>query len=146
LERDAQGSQVGPFGGGSGTRLPARRWRWRWALHGLYLNPPEAVMALPLRPGVTPTGTNNGRCLHAARVLDAAMEIAGGTVIPQMSPWRRVLEFQRFLTRVDRVVPAVMGVDLILGISSTCAAPTIRRWLLDHPRVRLHFTPTESSW
>jgi transposase len=130
---------------------------------GLYLNPPEAVMVLCrderseppveashpvllLRPGVTPTGTNNGRCPHAARELDAAMEIAAGTVIPQMSPWRRVLEFQRFLRRVDRVVPAVMGVDLILGISSTCAAPTIRRWLLDHPRVRLHFTPTESSW
>ena len=26
------------------------------------------------------------------------------------------------------------------------AYPAIRRWLVDHPRVQLHFTPTYSSW
>jgi transposase len=25
-------------------------------------------------------------------------------------------------------------------------APVVQKWLLAHPRVRLHFTPTYSSW
>ena len=25
-------------------------------------------------------------------------------------------------------------------------APAVKRWLLEHPRFRLHFTPTYSSW
>ncbi|MGD0942996.1 MAG: transposase, partial [Acidimicrobiales bacterium] len=30
--------------------------------------------------------------------------------------------------------------------SSTHKTPAIHRWLLSHPRVQFHFTPTSSSW
>ena len=30
--------------------------------------------------------------------------------------------------------------------SATHKTPEIRRWLLTHPRLHLHFTPTSSSW
>jgi transposase len=33
-----------------------------------------------------------------------------------------------------------------LGNSSTHKTPAIQRWLLRHPRVTFHFTPTSSSW
>jgi transposase len=31
-------------------------------------------------------------------------------------------------------------------VSVVAAAPAIQRWLLQHPRFQLHFTPTYSSW
>jgi len=33
-----------------------------------------------------------------------------------------------------------------LDNASTHKTPTIKRWLLAHPRFQLHFTPTSSSW
>jgi transposase len=39
-----------------------------------------------------------------------------------------------------------LDVHLILDNSSTHKTPRIRRWLIRHPRVHLHFTPTGSSW
>jgi transposase len=37
-------------------------------------------------------------------------------------------------------------VRLILDNYGTHKTPTIKRWLLAHPRFHLHFTPTGSSW
>src|SRR4051794_34272915 len=39
-----------------------------------------------------------------------------------------------------------LELHLILDNSSTHKTPLIRRWLLRHRRVRLHFTPTSASW
>jgi transposase len=35
---------------------------------------------------------------------------------------------------------------LILDNASTHKSPLIHRWLVRHPRVHLHFTPTSGSW
>jgi hypothetical protein len=35
---------------------------------------------------------------------------------------------------------------VVLDNSSTHKTPSIQRWLLRHPRLTLHFTPTYSSW
>ena len=35
---------------------------------------------------------------------------------------------------------------LVLDNASTHKTPLIKRWLLAHPRFKLHFTPTSSSW
>jgi hypothetical protein len=35
---------------------------------------------------------------------------------------------------------------VVLDNSSTHKTPSIHRWLLSHPRVQFHFTPTSSSW
>lgn len=130
---------------------------------GLYLNPPETVLVLcagelsrapardplqttqPVRPS-SPTRRIDDDHPNDADDLHAALDRAVGMVIPQMTPWRRVLEFQSLLRCVDKVVPAVLGIHLILDISPTYTAPAIRRWLRSHPRVRLRFTPTHSSW
>ena len=34
----------------------------------------------------------------------------------------------------------------MLDNASSHKTPAIRRWLASHPRFRLHFTPTSSSW
>jgi transposase len=58
----------------------------------------------------------------------------------------RAAEFKKFLARIDKTVPAGLEVHLVCDNLSTHKAPAIREWLTRHPRFRLHFTPTGSSW
>jgi transposase len=130
---------------------------------GLYLNPPQAAMVLcvdektqvqaldrtapvlPLLPG-TPERATHDDTRHGTTNLYAALDVASGKVISQMTARHRAVEFKRFLDRVDTQVPAGLQVHVICDNSSTHKAPAIHRWLLSHPRVHLHFTPTYSSW
>jgi transposase len=130
---------------------------------GLYLNPPQAAMVLcvdektgvqaldrtapilPLLPG-TPARQTHDYTRHGTTNLYAALDVASGKVITQMSPRHRATEFKRFLGRVDGQVPSGLDVHVICDNSSTHKTPAIHRWLVAHPRVHLHFTPTYSSW
>jgi len=67
-------------------------------------------------------------------------------VITEMTPRHRAEEFRRFLNRIDASVPAHLDVHVVLDNSSTHKTPSIQRWLVHHPRFRLHFTPIYSSW
>jgi transposase len=130
---------------------------------GLYLNPPEGALVLcvdekssiqaldrtapilPLLPGV-PQRQTHDYTRHGVTNLDAALDVASGKVISQMTARHRAVEFKRFLDRVDKQVPAELAVHVICDNSSTHKTPAIQRWLLAHPRVHLHFTPTSGSW
>ena len=48
--------------------------------------------------------------------------------------------------RRRRSDPEHLAVHLVLDNSSTHKTPKIKRWLSQHPRFVLHFTPTSSSW
>jgi transposase len=78
--------------------------------------------------------------------LYAALDVASGQVIADMSPRHRAEEFRRFLNLIERSVAAHLDVHVVLDNSSTHKTPSIQRWLLRHPRITLHFTPTYSSW
>ncbi|SRR6266511_2892323 len=130
---------------------------------GLYLDPPEAALVLcvdektsvqaldrtapvlPLLPG-TPQRATHDDARHGVTNLYAALDVASGKVISQMTARHRAIEFKRFLATVDKQVPAELDVHVILDNSSTHKTPAIHRWLAAHPRVHLHFTPTYSSW
>jgi len=130
---------------------------------GLYLNPPEAAVVLcvdeksqiqaldrtspvlPLLPGV-PERRTHDYVRHGTTNLYAALDLASGTVIADLTPRHRAEEFRRFLQRIDREVPEDLEVHVVVDNSSTHKAPTVKRWLVRHPRFRLHFTPTYSSW
>src|SRR6266511_4325864 len=132
-------------------------------LCGLYLNPPEAAVVLcvdeksqiqaldrtapvlPLMPG-SPQRRSHDSTRHGTTNLYAALNLASGLVISQMTPRHRAIEFRRFLDRVDQAVPAWLDVHVICEDSSTHKTPAIRRWLVAHPRSHVHFTPTYSSW
>jgi transposase len=96
-------------------------------------------------PG-TPQRATHDDTRHGVTNLDAALDVASGQVISQMTPRHRAVEFKRFLAQVDRAVPAGLDLHVICDNSSTHKTPAIQRWLLAHPRVQLHFTPTYSSW
>jgi transposase len=130
---------------------------------GLYLNPPEAAVVLcvdekaqiqaldrsapilPLGPGV-PERRTHDYVRNGTTNLYAALDVACGNVIADMSPRHRAEEFRRFLNLIDAAVPTNLDVHVVLDNSSTHKTPLIGRWLVRHPRFTLHFTPTYSSW
>ena len=130
---------------------------------GLYLNPPEAALVLcvdektqvqaldrtapilPLLPGI-PQRQSHDYTRHGTTNLYAALDVASGKVISQMTARHRAIEFKRFLAMVEARVPTALDLHVICDNSSTHKTPAIQRWLLAHPRVHLHFTPTYSSW
>jgi len=130
---------------------------------GLYLNPPEAAVVLcvdeksqiqaldrtapvlPLIPGTPERRTHDYR-RHGTTNLYAALDVASGHVITDMTPRHRAEEFRRFLNLIDHSVPADLNVHVIVDNNATHKTPPIQRWLLRHPRFTLHFTPTYSSW
>jgi transposase len=130
---------------------------------GLYLNPPERAVVLcvdeksqiqaldrtapilPMLPG-TPERATHDYKRHGTSSLYAALDITTGKVIGRLHSRHRAIEFKQFLQTLDREVPAEMDVHVVLDNSSTHKTPTIKRWLLAHPRFVLHFTPTSASW
>ena len=130
---------------------------------GLYLNPPDAAVVLcvdeksqiqaldrtapvlPLMPGV-PERRTHDYVRNGTTNLYAALDVASGQVIADMTPRHRAEEFRRFLNLIERSVPEQLDVHVVLDNSSTHKTPSIQRWLMRHPRFTLHFTPTYSSW
>ncbi len=129
----------------------------------LYVNPPEAALVLcvdektqvqaldrtapilPLRPGLPERATHD-YVRGGTTNLYAALDMASGRVITDMTERHRAVEFKKFLNLINRSVPEDLEVHLIVDNVSTHKTPEIHRWLIRHPRFILHFTPTYSSW
>jgi transposase len=130
---------------------------------GLYLDPPERAVVLcvdeksqiqaldrsapilPMLPG-TPERATHDYKRSGTSSLYAALDIATGKVIGSLHSRHRAIEFKKFLSTLEREVPAELDIHLILDNASTHKTPAIQRWLAAHPRFVLHFTPTSSSW
>jgi transposase len=130
---------------------------------GLYHNPPEKAVVLctdeksqvqaldrsqpvlPMMPGM-PERRSHDYVRHGITTLFAAFDIADGTVISELHRRHRATEFRKFLTTIDKTVPADLDVHLICDNYGTHKTPAIKAWLARHPRFHIHFTPTGSSW
>ena len=130
---------------------------------GLYLDPPEKALVLcvdeksqiqaldrsapvlPMMPGM-PERRTHDYLRHGITTLFAALDVASGEVIGSIHRRHRASEFRKFLTKLDKQVPAGLDVHLICDNYSTHTSPVIIRWLQAHPRFHMHFTPTYSSW
>jgi transposase len=130
---------------------------------GLYLDPPERALVLcvdeksqiqaldrsqpvlPILPG-TPARMSHDYKRNGTTSLFAALDVASGKVIGGLHARHRAVEFKKFLDQLDREVPAELDVHLILDNYATHKTPAIKRWLLRHPRFKLHFIPKSASW
>ncbi len=130
---------------------------------GLYLNPPEAAVVLcvdekaqiqaldrtapvlPLLPGTPERRTHDYR-RYGTTNLYAALDVASGNVIADLTARHRAAEFRRFLNLIDKAVPAGLDVHVVVDNSATHKTAAIQRWLLRHPRFSFHFTPSYASW
>jgi len=130
---------------------------------GLYMSPPENALVLcvdeksqiqaldrtapclPMLPA-TPARMTHDYVRNGTTSLFAAFDLASGSVIAQHYRRHRHQEFLRFLKLIDAAVPKDLDLHLVLDNYATHKTPAIHQWLLKHPRFRLHFTPTSSSW
>jgi transposase len=130
---------------------------------GLYHNPPEKAVVLcvdeksqvqaldrsqpvlPMMPGM-PERRTHDYARHGVTSLFAAFNIADSTVISELHRRHRHQEFLKFLKKIDKNIPAGLDVHLVCDNYGTHRTPEIQDWLARHPRFRVHFTPTGSSW
>jgi transposase len=130
---------------------------------GLYMAPPQhaavfcldektAIQALdrldpvlPLSPGRAERhGFEYYR--HGTLSLYAALDVKTGTVIGETAPRHTSDDFIQFLDRLIASQPRHREIHIVLDNLATHKTQKVRTFLSAHPRVRLHFTPTYSSW
>ena len=130
---------------------------------GLYLDPPEKAIVLAVdeksqiqaldrtQPGLPMKKGRAGTMTHdykrnGTTTLFAALDVATGKVIGECLPRHRAKEFLRFLRKINRMTPKHLDLHLIVDNYSTHKTKEVKAWLDKHPRFKLHFTPTSSSW
>ena len=130
---------------------------------GLYMNPPQhaavfcvdektAIQALdrldpvlPLSPGrAEKHGFEYYR--HGTLSLYAALDVTTGEVMGKTAARHTSAEFVDFLGAIDRKTPAEKEIHIVLDNLSAHKTQAVRDFLEAHPRMKLHFTPTYSSW
>jgi transposase len=129
---------------------------------GLYLHPPDnaVVLSVDEKPHIQALERAqgylklpNGRALrgvsheykrHGTTTLFAALNVLTGTVVGGHYNRRRRREFLDFMNDVVALHPK-REIHVILDNLST-HKPKYDAWLLRHPNVHFHFTPTHASW
>lgn len=130
---------------------------------GLYLNPPQhaavfcvdeksAIQALdrldpvlPLSPGrIERHGFEYYR--HGTLSLYAALDVKSGKVHGKTAARHTSEEFVDFLDQVVGLCPPEQEIHIIVDNLSAHKTRKVSEFLESHPGVKLHFTPTYSSW
>lgn len=130
---------------------------------GLYLDPPANALvlscdeksqiqaldrsqpSLPMKPGRAGTLTHDYR-RHGTTTLFAAIDLAKGKVIGTCMKRHRHQEWLRFLKKIDAETPPELDLHLIVDNYATHKHHKVKAWLKRHPRFKVHFIPTSSSW
>jgi transposase len=129
---------------------------------GLYLNPPENALVLcvdektgiqaldrtqPLLPlsAKKPRAWTNEYKRHGTQTLLAALEIATGKVVAHIRDRRTSVDFLSFMDNVVRSYPT-RDLHVILDNLNIHKNEAAQQWLIRHPRVHFHYTPTHASW
>ena len=130
---------------------------------GLYLNPPDQAIVLcvdeksqiqalqrtqpglPLKKGRCGTMTHDYK-RHGTTTLFAALDVLAGKVIGDCYKRHRHQEFLRFLRRINREFSGKAPLHLVMDNYGTHGTPEVKEWLSRHPRLKVHFIPTSSSW
>jgi len=134
-----------------------------WDVIGLYLDPPvnalvlccdeksqcqaleRTQLSLPLA-GKRPRTMTHDYKRHGTTTLFAALAHATGTLIARTETSHTHVEWLRFLKQINRQTPRDLDLHLIADNYATHKHPKVRAWLDKHPRFKMHFTPTSSSW
>ena len=105
----------------------------------------RAQPILPMDFGQPERRTHN-YLRHGTLDLFAALNVATGEVLTRCTAQHRAQDFVAFLRDIDASVEPVLDIHVVLDNLSAHRAPPVQRWLVRHPRVQFHFTPTYASW
>jgi len=129
---------------------------------GLYLNPPENAMVISVdeKPSIQAlerrTGyvqTDSGKIVrgfkstykrHGTLNLFAALEVATGAIQTETTLQKRRVDFLAFMDQVVADLPDATALHVILD--NYCIHKKCDAWLVAHPQVTFHYTPTSASW
>lgn len=130
---------------------------------GLYLHPPQhaavfcvdektAIQALDRKDPILPLSPGRAErhgfeyVRHGTLSLFAALETKSGLVFGKTAERHTSQAFVAFLADLLANLSRKREVHIILDILSVHKTKRVAEFLLEHPRVHLHFTPTYSSW
>ena len=130
---------------------------------GLYLNPPQhaavfcvdektAIQALDRKDPVLPLSPGRAErhgfeyYRHGTLSLYAAFNTKTGEVLGKTATRHTSAEFVAFLNDIVAHQPKGKEIHVIADNLSAHKTKLVDQFLADHPNVRLHFTPTYSSW
>ena len=105
----------------------------------------RAQPILPMDFGQPERRTHN-YVRHGTLDLFAALNVATGEVIARCNPNIGRRTSWPFCARSNRASQPGLDIHVVLDNLSAHRAPPVQRWLLRHPRVQFHFTPTYASW
>lgn len=83
---------------------------------------------------------------HGTVSLMAAMNVTDGTVHPKIITRNDSVTFIEFLTELADTVDPTLKIHLILDNGSSHTSKQTRRWLAEHPRFTVTYTPCHASW
>jgi len=130
---------------------------------GLYVNPPQhaivfsldektAIQALDRRDPILPLSPGRAErhgfeyVRHGTLSLYAALNTRSGAVVGRTAERHTSEEFVAFLGALAAAQPKRQEIHIILDNLSTHKTRRVEDFLARHRQVRLHFTPTYSSW
>jgi transposase len=130
---------------------------------GLYVNPPQhaavfcvdektAIQALDRKDPVLPLSPGRAERhgfeykRHGTLSLYAAFDTRNGTVLGKTTERHTSAQFVAFLGDIVVSQPAGKEIHVIADNLSAHKTQAVRDFLGAHPNVRLHYTPTYSSW
>jgi len=130
---------------------------------GLYLKPPTnavvfcvdektAIQALDRLDPVLPLSAGRAEChgfeyfRHGTLSLYAALNTQTGEVLGKTAGKHTSAEFVAFLTELASGQPKRRKIHVIVDNLSAHKTEKVELFLQEHPQVKLHFTPTYSSW
>jgi transposase len=130
---------------------------------GLYLNPPQhaavfcvdeksAIQALDRLDPVLPMSPGRAErhgfeyYRHGTLSLYAALDVKTGKVHGRTAARHTSDEFVTFLQQVVQQCKRKQEIHIILDNLSAHKTSKVEEFLKQHPNVKLHFTPTYSSW
>jgi transposase len=130
---------------------------------GLYVNPPQhaavfsvdeksSVQALDRLDPVLPMSPGRAErhgfeyYRHGTLSLYAALDTKTGAVIGKTAPRHTSQEFVAFLSDIVASQPRGQEIHIIADNFSAHKTKLVKQFLESHPKVKLHYTPTYSSW
>ena len=130
---------------------------------GLYLNPPQhaavfcvdektAIQALDRKDPVLPLSPGRAErhgfeyFRHGTLSLYAAFNTKTGEVLGKTASSHTSAEFVAFLADIVANQPRGKEIHVIADNLSAHKTKAVAAFLVDHPKVHMHFTPTYSSW
>jgi len=130
---------------------------------GLYVNPPQhaavfcvdeksSIQALDRQDPVLPMSPGRAErhgfeyYRHGTLSLYAALDTKTGEVFGKTAQKHTSLEFVAFLSDIVASQPRGREIHIIVDNFSAHKTKLVKQFLESHPKVKLHYTPTYSSW